>query len=306
MGWIFQKKFTSGPARIQEPSYGKKNSIPIAIEIASRSLSTRNVRDLHIERHCFASFQPAFIKPERLTLKPVLDDRLNVTHHRIGTIISMVESIGRIDSFFVFERKEYSGLYKSFDLGARGFYFTIYNAGVDCDNARVLYFGPISSRILLLYWRRKMKIDLSKEEYQTLVELLEIASWVLHAHKTEQRPETQKYREFEQKIYSYAEELDLSNLIVYHEELKQYFSTREFEEDSPVMGFVEEFENASFWDELVNRMAIRDLVRAVGEKKAQRMTMEERFLKMVPLEDKYWTEFVANGLDNLTVQSVPE
>jgi len=148
-----------------------------------------------------------------------------------------------------------------------------------------------------------MKIDLSKEEYQTLLELLEIAGWVLHAHENEQRPETLKYRELEQKLYSYAKELGLGCLVMYDKGLKQYFPTREFEETTPAMEFVEEFEEESFWDELVNRLAERDLARITGGKRAKGMTAEDRFRKLTLFQKRYVDEFEERGLDNLIIEA---
>ena len=37
-----------------------------------------------------------------------------------------------------------------------------------------------------------MKINITKKEYRTLLEMVEIANWVLYAHKTEEEPEKKK------------------------------------------------------------------------------------------------------------------
>ena len=148
-----------------------------------------------------------------------------------------------------------------------------------------------------------MKIDITKREYLTLLEIQEIAGWVLHAHKIGEDPRTKKYRKLEQKIFSYAKDAGYENLIVYDEDRGEYFPTREFEEASPGMEFVEEFEDDSFWEELIQRLVERDLVRQEGEEKVLRMGLEERFKKQEVLERKYSKEFETNGLGRITIPS---
>ncbi len=148
-----------------------------------------------------------------------------------------------------------------------------------------------------------MKIDITKKEYLTLLEILEIVDWVLHAHHTEERSETRKYREIEQKIFSYAKDIGFENLVSYDSQLKRYFSTRKFEDTSPGMDFVREFENDTFWNELVQRLVERDLIRQVGEERLLSMATHERFEKEEPLEQRYADEFYNNELENLTLRS---
>ncbi len=90
-----------------------------------------------------------------------------------------------------------------------------------------------------------MKMNIATKEYLTLLEILEIADWVLHAHHSEERSETGKYRDFEQKVFSHAKDRGYENLIEYDEELGAYFPTRELEDTSPAMEFIREFENGS-------------------------------------------------------------
>ncbi len=148
-----------------------------------------------------------------------------------------------------------------------------------------------------------MKINITKKEYLTFLEILEIADWVLHAHHAEERSETTKYKEFEQKVFSYAKDMGFDELVDYASHLKRYFPTREFEETSPGREFIREFEDDTFWDELVQRLVERDLIRQAGEEKLLSMTPEERFEAEEPLEKRYADEFYHNGLENLTFRS---
>ena len=148
-----------------------------------------------------------------------------------------------------------------------------------------------------------MKINITKKEYQTLLEILEIADWVLHAYGGDDTPATAKYRGFEQKIFSLAKAMGFDHLIAYERKHEKYFPTRQFEDISPGMGFVKAFENEVFWDELIDRLAERDLIRQEGEETVCNMDLGERFEKHERLKDKYITEFTANGLANVTIRA---
>ena len=146
-----------------------------------------------------------------------------------------------------------------------------------------------------------MRIHLAQREYRVLLEILEMASWVLHAYETEKDPHKKKYRQLEQKLLSYAQEAGAGDLVVFDEKLREYFPTRLFEETSSGMEFVEEFEDQTFWDELCQRLARRDLLRQEGVEELSTMSLEERFEKEQALYDQYAREFETNGLDNVTI-----
>ena len=145
-----------------------------------------------------------------------------------------------------------------------------------------------------------MNIEFTKKEYKDLLEIIEIAYWVLFAHRTGERPqELKKYENLEQIIYGYAKELGYDNLIMYDEEFERYFATREFEETSPSLKYIEEYDNEAFWGKLIERLAIRDFYKKYNKKTIKKMSKEERFKKIDEISEKYSEEFVSNGLDNL-------
>ncbi|MGD0058646.1 MAG: hypothetical protein ABSD58_04430 [Verrucomicrobiia bacterium] len=124
-----------------------------------------------------------------------------------------------------------------------------------------------------------MKINFTKKDYLTLLEILHIAAWVLHAHRTDEPDDRKKYREFEQWIFSLAKDYGCENLIDLDPKSGRYWPTREHDVTSPVMAFIEEYNDESFWDELKNRLVDRDLCRELGEQKFSSLPIEERFAK---------------------------
>ena len=147
-----------------------------------------------------------------------------------------------------------------------------------------------------------MQIDFSKEEYSTFLEILEIAHWVLFAHRTDEPQDRKRHKDFEQKIYSYVEALGFGDLITYDEELESYFPTREHDENSPARTFIDEFENETFWSELIERLAEMEMLRTLGEKKVLKMTPEERFRANYDFEQKYEKEFEEHGIERLRIR----
>lgn len=147
-----------------------------------------------------------------------------------------------------------------------------------------------------------MKINFTKKQYKTFLEILEIADWVLHAHDSD-RVETKKYRDFEQLVFSFAKDFGFENLVEYDEELGAHFPTREFEETSPGMDFITEFENDTFWNEFVQRLAERDLVRQYGRERLKDMNGMELARRENQIEKRYAEEFFKNGLENVTFRN---
>ena len=148
-----------------------------------------------------------------------------------------------------------------------------------------------------------MKIDLTRDEYIRLLELTEIALWVVESHHDEERPQTRKYRALEQTVFAAAESMGCGELVEYDEDLKRFLPTIEFEETLAAMNFVGEFEDNTFWDQLILRLAERDLIRQVGEDSLKEMIPEERAEVEQPHADRYFKEFRKNGLENVTLRS---
>ncbi|MEW6274878.1 MAG: hypothetical protein AB1556_07160, partial [Bacillota bacterium] len=94
-----------------------------------------------------------------------------------------------------------------------------------------------------------MEINFTKQEYELLLEVLYIADWILNAFSEDR--ENDRYKKLGQKILACAKEFGLGNFVRWDPDFQEYDYTREFEEKSPVMEFIEEFEEDTFWNELV-------------------------------------------------------
>jgi hypothetical protein len=147
-----------------------------------------------------------------------------------------------------------------------------------------------------------MKINFTKKEYQTLLNILYIADWVLHAHSEEKTEEKSEYRELKQKILSLADEFGMKSCLEHNEKTNEKFFSKEFIKKNEIEKHIDGFENATFWEELLERMARRDFVREYGEEAILKMPISERFEKEILFHKKYDEEFRKNGLKSLKIE----
>jgi hypothetical protein len=145
-----------------------------------------------------------------------------------------------------------------------------------------------------------MKINFTKKQYEDLVKLAYLGTWMINAFRTDDTVE--KYEELEQYIFSFFKDFEMEKYIMFDEELKMFFPTKEFEENTDVEQYIDEYNNDIFWDELIYRLARRDLIREYGEENVIDMTLEELIEKEEPFIEKYDEEFAKNGIYNLEIK----
>lgn len=147
-----------------------------------------------------------------------------------------------------------------------------------------------------------MKIEITKEEYVDLLDLLHMASWVLASHKTTVEPQIEKYDWIIQKFYALAGEMGRGDLIKYDPGRGKYHPTKAFEDTSRSLEFIDEFVDHSFWDELIVRFAERDAARqAGGYEKLDLLSHEDRHALVDPFEERYAEEFNERGIEQLEI-----
>ena len=146
-----------------------------------------------------------------------------------------------------------------------------------------------------------MKIDFSKEEYRALVEVFSLAGMVLDAYGRGQVPEKKAFYELEQKIYASCDDFGSGDLIRRDERSNEL--ARKWDEKSPerMVRIYDQFVDDAFWEELITRMAGRDLqaemtLTGVGED----VLADEKWQKRKSeLELHYENAFRQSGLEGI-------
>lgn len=149
-----------------------------------------------------------------------------------------------------------------------------------------------------------MKIDLTRKEYRTLLDMVYIAEWIINAHRVDSDPRTEPYGALQQKVFALAKQMKYENLIEYDAEVDTYYPTGEYEESGAAHDFIDEYEDESFWSELIVRLAQRDLIQQVGSAaKVSTLPFEERLIRLADLENTYAMEFEKYGLARIMVRN---
>jgi hypothetical protein len=146
-----------------------------------------------------------------------------------------------------------------------------------------------------------MKINFTKKEYQTLVEMLLLADWVMTAHEEEERGETRPYRELRKKVLSHHKEMGMAEAFQYSPKEDEYFETAAYEASAPHMRFIEEHNEQVFWLELASRLAARDLAAEETLSAEGAGSEDERVTRLFEITDRYEEELAENGLENLRI-----
>ncbi len=146
-----------------------------------------------------------------------------------------------------------------------------------------------------------MKIKISKTEYRLMLDVFAIAEWVMNSFKAggDSDSETKPYNKLEQKIMSYAEDFGCGHLVTYDGKLEEYFPTRELDEMGAYTRFIEQFEDDVFWEELGQRLALRDLINDQGLETVRNMDPVSRMKAQDDIAARYHQEFSENGIENL-------
>jgi hypothetical protein len=142
-----------------------------------------------------------------------------------------------------------------------------------------------------------MEIKFTKRQYETLMRLVYLGTWVVNGFKADDKNE--ETDALEQHVYSQARKFGLDKLVPYDEEFDGWFPTQEAEEEWSED--LDRFRDDTFWDELEYRLADRDLVAQYGESVVDHMDPEARLRMEDKLVDHYNEEFAKNGLKNFVL-----
>ncbi len=100
---------------------------------------------------------------------------------------------------------------------------------------------------------------------------------------------------------SYAKEMACEDLVKYNKENKTYLPSFVFEKESNVLGYIEAFEEDSFWSELISKLSDRDVLTAYQANDLSDIELEKRMTKISNTEQKWSEEFETFGLARLRI-----
>lgn len=102
-----------------------------------------------------------------------------------------------------------------------------------------------------------------------------------------------------QKIYALADEEGLGYLVATDEEIGDLKASPALEARIETAGFIEDYDDCVFWDDLAIRLAERDLRLEIGVRAFDALPAAERRDRVDAIAETYDREFDQRGLDRL-------
>jgi len=144
-----------------------------------------------------------------------------------------------------------------------------------------------------------MKIELTQKQYEALLKIVYLGSWM--ASSTKDEPEME-YEKIEQYVLSFAKDFKMENFVGFDKKMKSYFPTEEFENSTDVVEQIDAYNEYTVWEALVLSLSRRDIIKKYGAEKVDKISDEELLEKEYPFIQKYEEEFREHGFDNLYVK----
>ena len=145
-----------------------------------------------------------------------------------------------------------------------------------------------------------MKLHLTKKEYRALLDLITVGDWVLHSHTVQDKDCSITHRAVMKKIFSYSSEMQCEDLVEYDQKKDEGYETCAYEEVIQE-AFIQPYNEETFWEELADRLAMRDAVREIGEDNLKTMEPLRRVKLLSDKTETYENEFEEHGLECLTL-----
>jgi hypothetical protein len=142
-----------------------------------------------------------------------------------------------------------------------------------------------------------MKIGFSVDEFKALVELVYLGGWMANAIRPPGE-QVESLERVEQRILSLAGERGFKDMVEFRSHVDGFVPTSEFEEKMDA--YISHYDDETFWDQLVDRLADRDLVAEYGEA-LKAMPIEQFIATREPVVERYEREAEEHGLQRLRV-----
>lgn len=142
-----------------------------------------------------------------------------------------------------------------------------------------------------------IKMEFSEGEFKKLIETVFLADWVKNAHAVPDS--TVNPYSLDQKIYKEAKSAGCGDWVIHDPKENAYFPSKVLEEKCH--GVLDEYNDETFWEELVSRLAIRDIEEEKGPNALEKMSPDDQFRVISEMEERYQTETEMHGIDRLEI-----
>lgn len=144
-----------------------------------------------------------------------------------------------------------------------------------------------------------MKVSFTAKEYERLLELVWLGMQVARAGGEDDDATPERYEAIEQKMFELATPLGCARSV--EDAGDGTLRASEELEEGPARKKLDDFLDEVFWNELVHRLAERDLRTELGATKLSEDFSEIERERLGAIEDRYWREFEEHGIDHLVL-----
>ena len=135
-------------------------------------------------------------------------------------------------------------------------------------------------------------LPLTSEQFNALMQLVYLGNFVANATRDNDAI-IQPFEDIEQYIYANAEDFGGGECVDRHDAVEGVYPTREFEE--MMDPFIDKYDQDIFWEELIHRLAERDLIDKFGETAVAGMGIVERIENEREFTKKIYRCFFRSG-----------
>jgi hypothetical protein len=141
-----------------------------------------------------------------------------------------------------------------------------------------------------------MTLEFTQKQYETLLKLAYMGDWMINGIRTEDE-RIAEYADLAQRIYALADGARCGSFVEFDKKLGQYVPTAKLDEDRDVSGYREQYDNEIFWDELIDKLSLRDFMALQGLPREGAESAQARSA----IIKKYVEEFENHGIERLTI-----
>jgi len=138
-----------------------------------------------------------------------------------------------------------------------------------------------------------MKLNITKEEYRTLLEMLYISDWVLNTFTNSLEDENKRHKVLKEKLLSLHKEIQAEDLL-------KEFESDDFDEYMHT-NHIEKYNQNMFWETLIDQLSYRDLAKKIGIEALNQLDPIERIERLEKFRESYAKEFEKHQLEYVRI-----
>jgi hypothetical protein len=142
-----------------------------------------------------------------------------------------------------------------------------------------------------------LQLTLSRKQFETLVGMLYLGDWVLHAHEVPGSRGDTPEQELMRSVLTLAKDMGFVELVF---EGNGEFGPSRLLEDR-MQPCIDAYDAQTMWDELVLALGQRDAERSVGLEALEKLPPNQRAETLIKHEEFWAEEFEQHGLERLAV-----